>query len=417
MGHRSAFRSLRTLTGLGFAVLLFAAEASATTGQPRSFEMREIRPAQASQVKSGVLVRQDATLEAANRAAGMPTSPEPGRRIQQAVIKIETYGQDTAEPTYFPDARVTLAGSPTRDPDAQLNVGFGNQSGTVCQVNAVIGGETNDYRGTGYQFGGYNPDYFPSPPKPWDCVAVFLDDGTSGPPTTTYDAMVAPLVDTRESARLKIRGVTLLGQKQKTLRLVRGAPTQIWVEVGNTGKVRTGKLVFRGSGKGLKVSRGKAEPISEGRDSSASVKVRLTGRQKRTKLNIRVGDGKVSTTRTLRVVRVNPPKRPLAGTYRSPAGNVRFTIKRSRIVGWNGTMTTRCGGYPDNFTYSTNTYDFPVTKIPKNGIVERSSKGKLYSAHLRMRVAGGKVTRGLFTYYGPNRCYASVNFDAKRRGR
>lgn len=415
MGRGSAFQSLRTLTGLAFAVLFFAGDAAA--GQLRSFEMPSGPSAHVSQAKAGVLVRQDATLGAANRATGMPTSPEPGRRIQGATIKIETYGQDTTEPTYFPDVRVTLAGQPTRDPDAQLNVGFGNQAGSTCQVNAIVGGETSDYRGTQYQYGGYNPDYFPTPPKPWDCVAVFLDDSTSGPATTAYDALVAPLVDTRESARLKIREVTLLGQRQKTLRLVRGVPTQISIEVRNTGKVRTGKLSFRGSGKGVKVTRASAEPVTEDSDRSASVKVRLAGRQKRTKLKLRVGDGKVSAVTTLRVVRVNPPKRPRAGSYRSPSGSVRFMIKRGRIVGWNGTMTTRCGGYPDNFTYSTNTYDFPTTKIPRNGIVERSSKGNLYSAHLRLKVAGGRVTRGLFTYFGPNRCFASVPFDAKRSGR
>lgn len=416
MGRRPTFRSIQTLAALALTTSLYAGQAAASDSHLPAFTMPAERSAHVSQDKSGVLIRQDATLTVANRANGMPATADPGRQLQGAKIGIETYGQDTPEPSYFLDISVTLAGTPGSDPDALLNVGFGNQSGTACQLNAVVRARTSDYDGREYHLIGYNPEYFPTPPNPWDCVAVFLDDAISGPPTTTYDAMVAPLTDTRESARLEVEAVTLLGRKQKSLKLVRGSSTQIGIELKNTGKVRTGKLTLRGSGKGIKVSRGTSDPIGDGSTSSATLKVKLTGSRKRTKVKLRIGDGKVSATRTLGVVRVNPPKRPRAGSYRSSSGDVRFSIRRGRIVGWNGTMTTRCGGFPDNFTYTTNTYDFPRTKVPRNGIVQESSKGDLYSAFLRLRIAGSKVTQGLFTYYGPDRCFASVPFTAKRTG-
>ncbi|MBN8866546.1 MAG: hypothetical protein J0H98_03230 [Solirubrobacterales bacterium] len=365
-----------------------------------------------------VLVRQDANLTVANRAGGMPTSSVPGRQLAGATIKVETYGQGTSTPTYFVNGAVTLAGVPTSDPDAELNLGFGHRKGTVCELAALLTTDTGDYWGTRYEFVGYNPDYFPTPSRPWECVAVFLDDSFSGtPPTATYDAFVAPLVDTRESPRLSVTRVDLLGQKQKTLRLVPGVATRIGVSFRNAGKVATGKLTVKGSGKGIRVRSQRTGPLASESSGSASVPVRLTGRQKKTSLRIVVGDGSTRAVRKLRVVRVKPPRRPLAGSYRSPSGNVRFDVRGGRMIGWTGTMTTRCGGFPDPYTYSTNTYSFPSRKIPRNGILQTSARGSNYGTSLRLRIVGGKVTRGLFNYAGPARCSASLAFEAKRAGR
>ncbi|MBN8870936.1 MAG: hypothetical protein J0H66_13730 [Solirubrobacterales bacterium] len=367
---------------------------------------------------ASVLVRQDAALTTANRASGMPTSTAPGRQLSKVTIGIETYGQDTSEPSYFVDAKIELAGQPIGDPDAELNLGFGHREGTVCKLAALQNQDTSDYSGSSYQFGGYNPDYFPTPSRPWDCVAVFLDDSFGGGPAgSTYDAFVGPLKDTRHSASLKITRVDLLGQKLGNLRLVRGVPTTIGVDFRNTGKVSTGVLRIKGSGKGIRGAPARVPKLSDDSSSSASIKVRLAGRQKRTRLRIVITDGSAKAVRTIRITRVRPPRRPVAGSYRSKSGNVWFTIRRGKIVGWRGTMITRCGGFPDNFTYTTNTYSHPSAKIPRNGIVQSVDRAELYTTSLRLRIAGSKVTRGLFTYYGPDRCFASVNFTAKRKGR
>lgn len=368
--------------------------------------------------EASVLVRQDAVLTTANRVSGMPTSSAPGRQLSQVTIGIETYGQDTSEPSYFLDAEVELAGQPVGDPDAELNLGFGHREGTVCNLAALLTQDTSDYSGSSYRFDGYNPDYFPTPSRPWDCVAVFLDDSFGGGPVgSTYDGFVGPLKDTRHSASLKITRVDLLGQKLGNLRLVRGVPTTVGVAFRNTGKIYTRALTIKGSGKGIRVASARAPKLDDDSSSSASIKVRLTGRQKRTRLRIVVTDGSVKAVRTVRVTRVRPPRRPVAGSYRSKSGDVSFMVRRGRVVGWRGTMITRCGGFPDNFTYTTNTYSHPSTKIPRNGIVQSVDRADLYTTSLRLRIAGSKVTRGLFTYYGPDRCFASVNFDASRKGR
>jgi hypothetical protein len=367
---------------------------------------------------ASVLVRQDAVLTAADRATGMPTNTAPGRQLSKATVGIETYGQDSSEPSYFVDAQVVLAGQPVGDPDAELNLGFGHREGSVCKLAALLSEDTSHYSGSSYQFVGYNPDYFPTPSRPWDCVAVFLDDSFgAGPAGSTSDAFVGPLKDTRHSARLKITRVDLLGQKLGNLRLVRGVPTTVGVDFRNTGKVSTRALRIKGSGKGVRVVPARSPKLSDGSSSSAGIKVRLTGRQKRTRLRIVVTDGGVKAVRTVRVTRVRPPRRPVAGSYRSKSGDVWFTIRHGRIVGWHGTMTTRCGGFPDNFTYTTNTYSHPSTKIPRNGIVQSADRARLYTTSLRLRIAGNRVTRGLFTYYGPDRCFASVDFTARRKGR
>lgn len=409
-------RSLVAALSAGSTIAVAAAAVAAAGAAAPSFPL-PAATAGASKA-GGVLVRQDATLTAANRATGMPTTSDPSRQLERATVEIETYGQDTPEPSYFIEGSVQLAGIPSGDPDAEVNLGFGHQEGSSCQLAAVIPKETSDYDGSTYYFTGYNPDYFPSPSRPWDCLAAYVDDSFSGgPATVTHDAFVGPLIDTRQSPRLAITRVDLLGQKQKSLKLVRGIPTEVGISLRNSGKVATGRLTAKGSGKGVRVAARKLDPIAGERDGSTSVKVRLTGRQKRTKVRIVVTDGSSRAVRTLRVTRAKPPRRPAAGRYRSRAGDVDFMVRKGRIVGWRGSMTTRCGGFPDPFTYTRNTYSFRTVKVPRNGIVQAVERGSLYTAALRLRIAGRKVTRGLFSYYGPDRCFASATFKARRTGR
>lgn len=367
---------------------------------------------------TGVLIRQDAELTIANRIPGMPTSSAPGQQLERVSVDIETYGQSTSEPSYFVKARLELSGQPTGNPDAELNLGFGHSQGNSCSLAALLTGETSGARGTVYDFHGHNPRHFPTPSRPWDCVAAFVDNSFDGEPATrTYDALVAPLTDIRHAPRLRITRVDLLGKKQKNLRLVRGVPTWINVSFRNTGKAPSAGISVKGSGKGLRVADQRVRALSSGSTSSASVKVRLAGPQKRSRLRIVINDGSSRSVRTLRVTRVKPPRRPVSGSYRSRSGDVSFTVRRGRIVGWIGTMTTRCGGYPDNFHYSTNTYSFPTVRVPRNGILQAKETAELFSISLRLRISGRKAVQGLFNYYGPDRCFASANFTATRTGR
>lgn len=348
----------------------------------------------------------------------MPTSTAPGRQLTRATIGIQVYGEKTADPRYFVDAEIELAGQPAGDPDAELNLGLGHREGSACILVALLTEETSDYSGARYDLSGYNPNNFATPSRPWDCVAVYLDNSFGGAPATqTHDALVGSLRNTRHSPRLRIPRVDLLGQKLGNLKLVRGIPTRIEVDIRNVGKASSAGITVRGSGKGLRVNRQKARKLSDGSSTSVSLPVRLVGRQKRTRLKIVVSDGGVKAVRTIRVTRVKPPRRPAAGSYRSPKRKVSFKVRGGRIIGWHGTMLTRCGGFPDHFRYSTNSYSFPRAKIPRNGIVQAQARGKLYSVSLRLRIVGSKVTRGHFAYYGPDRCYASVSFNARRTGR
>lgn len=404
------------LAGLILAVTAAAAPAQSQLG---SFAMPAGPSARTSATgSSAVLVRQHAVLTPANRATGMPNTTEPGRRLKQVRVEIQPTGQGTSEPTYFvQDSFAELEGMPQGDPDATVNLGLGHRTDTTCDLAAVISEQTSDFGGDIYEFVGYNPTYFPTPSRPWDCVAAFVDDSNGGAPTVTYDAFVAPLTDVRESPRLKIKAVRLLGQKKKKLKLVRGIPTQIEIKVRNAGKVPSGKLTVKGKGKGLSVTSRRLDAVGKESDRSGSVKVRLKGARKRTKLRIVATDGSVRSAVTLKVVRVKPPRRPAVGSYRDKSGRIKFTVRRGKIIGWRGSMGTRCGGYPDLPTYTFNTYSFRTVKIPRNGIVQAVERGELYSASLRLRIVGGKVSRGLFSYGGPDRCAASATFTARRTGR
>ncbi len=362
-----------------------------------------------------VLVQQDATLTTAQRTTGMPKSNDAGRQLSRATIKVEVTGLGS-DTTYFPSSRVSLRDYGSADDT--IRIGFGNQVGSTCSLNAWAGSANTNWGGKDFEIsGGYNPDYFATPTKPWDCVVVVLRDNSTG---SEIDALVGSLKNTYHQPRLTVAKPKLLGKSPKKLGLVQGVKTEIEVTVKNTGQAVAQNVVITGQGKGgktkVKVKKTKTDNIEPGR--SATVKVPVTLKSKKAKkLVLRVRGQGVETKRVIKLKRVKAPKRPVTGQYRSKDGSVTFRIEKGRVVNFRVRALTRCGIAPNPYQYTWNTYDFPRTKVPRNGIVQKGAKGKNWGAGLRMRVTGKKVTRGLFNYFGPAFCSVASSFTAKRVGK
>lgn len=372
-------------------------------------------PAPTAAASGQVLVKQTATMTGANRI--VDTQPPSDRRIQRADVEIDVTGKPGSY-TYFVGADVTLAEPPNTD-ELRLILGFGHRSGGPCTIDTWVGNaRTSAAIDEYYINGGYNPDYFATPARPWDCVGVALTSNTAEP-LVVHDHLAADLKSTYQAPKLTVGKVALLGKNVKQLRLVRGVPTEVHVTVRNHGKVSAGRVrvTGKGNGKGVKVGTVRSgDALGPGRTTTLRIPIRINARKAR-KVRLTVQGGGVKGSRTIVVRPVKAPPRPLAGTYRSPDGRVHFRVRNGRIINWRGTMTTRCGIAPSPYTYTQNTYDFPARKIPRNGIVQASARGSNFPTSLRLRIAGGKVTRGLFTYAGPAACSASVAFTARRVGR
>ncbi|MDP9820538.1 hypothetical protein [Nocardioides massiliensis] len=379
-------------------------------------------PVPVASASGKVLVKQTASLG----ASANPSTDDPGRQIASARFDIEVLGATTARPHYSVDARLTLRGDPQTqyDDDARLVFGFGHRDGTRCEVKAALTDETYGAAGATYSVVGYtddNPDMshqLPRPARPWSCVVAVvepIDGPLLGP--SPYDAVVGALANTYQAPKLSVGKVALLGKNVKQLRLVRGVPTEVHVTVRNRGEVSAGRVRVTGKGKGVKVGATRSDAaLGPGRTTALRIPIRINAARAR-KVRLTVQGGGVKASRVIVVRPTKAPPRPLAGTYRSPDGRVHFRVRNGRIVNWRGTMTTRCGIAPSPYTYTQNTYDFPARKIPRNGIVQASARGSNFGTSLRLRIAGGKVTRGLFTYAGPAACSASVAFTARRVGR
>jgi hypothetical protein len=96
---------------------------------------------------------------------------------------------------------------------------------------------------------------------------------------------------------------------------------------------------------------------------------------------------------------------------------VDFTVRGGKVRGFRINTQTTCGGYPDIPTTTTNTYDFPTVRIPRNNEVV-GSDGKeggtaSYSVSLDLEFVSRTKVIGSFSYYGPARCVAHDGFTAR----
>lgn len=403
------------LSGVVLGIALVPGVATAAPEEPRGPLGLPVPMPQAAPVKPAVagqvLVRQKASFRGSS-----PSSVPKRFRIGQVSVDVEVLS------SLFIDAHVTLGDYAATDDEALVAVQFGyaNAAKSCVGVASATKFEETDTYTLRYHLFGYTPSSWGEKPRtPWNCViAATLDPDT----LAVRDQQAGALVNTYEAPRLTVDKVAVLGQKQKVLKVAKGGWTPVEVTVANRGTRAAGQVTVTAKGRGLKVTRGSLDRLAKGGSSSAVIRVKPVGRKKPGKLRITAhAAGGVVVHRTIRAKRVKAPKRPAAGSYRNPSGTVRFSIKKGRVTGFRATTLTQCGGYGSIPTSQQTTYDFPKRKIPRNGILTASARGKAYgtpwSTTLRFRVAGKKVTRGLFTYYGPGGCSAVEGFNAKRTGR
>lgn len=342
------------------------------------------------------------------RPAGMPTSSVPARQLASAKVT-----QDLVKDRVR--ATVVLRGIPTTATNAQVHVEFGNAVDNSCHGDVGLSSPTHSGLSSGFTREGRTITLSKAVSEAgymdWDCAFVAITDPGA---QTTYDAVVGGLTNVMARPRLKVATVQLLRKNVRTVKLVRNVWTVLEVRVKNPSRVATTKVVLRGSGKGLRVKTVRIGKIYDDSSALARLRVKLT-RKKATTLKLKVvGSGGAEATRKVGVASTKAPPRPAAGHYKSEDGRLSFRIKKGRVVGFRSQQWTTCGGYPDLPTSSWVTYDFPRTVVPRNGIVDARQKHELFTAGLQMKVAGKKATQGYFFYSGPNRCFASSKFTARR---
>lgn len=259
----------------------------------------------------------------------------------------------------------------------------------------------------------------------WDCAFVYTEsvggarlDGLGGGLTPVYG-----------TPKLAVTDVQVLRKKQKRLKLVRGVWTVVEVTVANSSQYGAPNVRITGKGKGMQV-----KPVSVGEvhrnggKSTVRMKVRLKGKRKKSKLRLTAASPRGgSATRTIRVKRVKPAKRPANGRYRAKVkgskAKVTFRVKKGRVVNFRvrgARMTCRAPmQYP---TYYTTNLTYPKkVKVPRSGVVDAKrawKKGNAwYDAYLRMKASGKRVKQGNYTYVTANWCRTSIDFTARRVGR
>lgn len=372
-------------------------------------------PAPEAAASGKVLVKQTATMTGANRITG--TVPPPDRRIERASVNIDVTGRPGTY-TYFIGADVTLTEPPNTN-DLLLILGFGHRSNGTCSIDTWVG-DTRTYTANDEYFidGGYNPKSFARPSRPWDCVSVALTSSTANP-VVVHDQVAANLKNTFHSPKLAVGQVRFLGKKVKQLRLVRGTKNFVEVTVRNRGKASARNVRLTGTGKGVQVGKARTATLVDGRATTFRIPIRINAAKPR-KVRLTVRGGGVRASRVIVVRPTKAPPRPVAGRYRSPDGRVTFRVRNGRVANVRVTTMTRCGVAPSPYTYTQNTYDFPTRKVPRNGILDAVARGKAagetYGTALRLRIAGSRVTHGVFTYGGPGACSAIEGFTARRVG-
>lgn len=412
-----------TMVGLLATTLLtvpvHAASAASQSDGPRErseFQMPvpagESLGAYAKPKKGQVLFRQRAVLTAANRSDGMPQTTAPALTLERATVTVAIGDKE-----HYVEASVKLR-APAGDYSGISNVvelALGHLDGSTCRVDPVDWTYLINDDGTEFM-----NEHVDAPRKPWNCVVVLVVNPNA---ESVHDAFVGRLTNQYRKPQLKIGAVSVLGKNQKKrLRLVRRAWTGVDVVVRNTGTVpaRAVRVTARGKRVKAKVAKGVViEPKSK-----ATVRIRIRpNRNNAGPIRIVANRPGVRGVRKLRLRPTPVPQRPRNGRYRDPSNKVTFQVRNGRITRFRINTRTRCGGVGGSIpTYTNNTYDFPRTKVGKNGIVDRVQRGKndvwRWSASLKMRVAGNKVTQGRFQFYNAaGYCQATETFTARRVGK
>lgn len=238
-------------------------------------------------------------------------------------------------------------------------------------------------------------------------LGAVVSSGAVTEPTYAHEA---------EQPALAVTSVRLLDSAKQPLKLMRGVWTTIEVDVKNPGDVDAEGVVVTGKGKGLQVKKKKVGTVSTVIGTTTTVKVRLKGKRKQSVLRIQAAGSGAKAVRTVKVKRIKP-KKPVAGKYRDKKNGIVFRVRNGRVVKFKGEIQSQCGDWPQ-FTYNTQQWSFPKTKIGKDGIIRKTVRKKNRRLDLQMRVAGRKATQGRFDYSSPDGyCHGSTWFSARRVGK
>lgn len=341
-----------------------------------------------------------------------PRGDQPGRHLRSAVVTVD---YDHARSRAWIKADVVLKAAPP-DSTSLVEVGVGLLvGGNECVIHDRI---TQDLRSTsGTRIEIIDPGQFDTR---WNCALVLVRPRGSDNTSDIHDAMVGRLTDSHIQPRLTVSHPRLLDRAQKQVRLVRGVAQNHEFVVKNTGQYRARNVVVTARGKGMKKVRRQVGTIQPGEEARVKVPLRLTSKKKRAAVRITVSGSGVRASRVVKVRAVKAPVKPRAGAWRSNDKTFTFKVKSGRITQFRGiNMRMQCGGYGSFPTYRNVSLSFPKVKVPRHGYVDaikRYRKGDVwYTATLRGRVVGKKMTQARFTYSTAGNCRVSEGFTARRR--
>ncbi len=359
-----------------------------------------------------LLFERTATLTTS--VAGMPVAhAEAGERIESFDVTVQ-YDEAKQRANFF--ARGQMAGESPGWPGVQVTAGVGTFVGATCQVgdvgDSVRYAARSDPADRGILLAELDFAYDIRP----DCAVVVSADWETG---EILDAKVGPLQDVWLEAGLDAEKVTMLGTKQKQLKLIRGVRQLHQLQVTNPGSYRAVDVRVTGAGKGVKVKPVTISRIEPGETFVPYVEVTLKGRQKRTSARFTVSGSGITDTITLPVRRIQPPARPADGRW--AGGSFTFRVAKGKITSFYGSgLEMECrtpGAYPTKKNVS---LTFPTTKVPRHGYVQatagESEGGVAWSAKLTGYISGKKFIRGSFTY-GTGNCWVDEAVRATRVGR
>ncbi|WP_313405825.1 hypothetical protein [Aeromicrobium sp.] len=340
---------------------------------------------------------------------GYPVSGTPAnRQLQRANVYVH-YDEDG---DIILETDAWVKGDPSSNPDTAVRAHLGVVAGNSCELT---GHYDDGVVPNGRKYWVWERD-LPSP-RNWDCAVVMTIDRASG---ATVDAMGGSLTNQYAQPRLTVAQPRLLDKAQKQVRLVRRVAQDHTFVVKNTGEYRARNVVVTARGKGMKTVRRNAGTLAPGAEASVKVPLRLMSRKKRATVRITASGSGVSTSRIVRVRAVKAPAKPRAGAWRSTDKTFTFKVRKGRITGFRGiNMRMQCGGYGTFPTYRNVSLTFPTVKVPRHGYVDaikKYRKGNVwYTATLRGRVVGKKMTQARYTYSTAGGCRVSEGFTARRR--
>ncbi|SEB50986.1 hypothetical protein SAMN04489844_0346 [Nocardioides exalbidus] len=408
--------SITSTIGLVAALAAAVTAAPATAADddprvaPRSFEMRAPASSSYRTGEATRLVSATATFTPAKRVPGMPTSTAPQHQFVMpggSLSVTVSYGYDwrTDALTYHYSLDTEM-GAPDPTGKTRTLLGFGTIQGNSCQVEEATSAWLYSNIPDVLLYDDKDtPDLASA--AAWNCSVLLVDNGSTS--STPYDAFVSALDVVTATPQLSVR-------TPKRDRLVKKVWTRIPVTVANAAPegVDARDVVVTGSGKGVKVRPFEVGALEGEDDTEGYVWARLT-RPKATLRLVVSEKGEVLGRSTVKLRTRPAPRPPRAGSW--SAAGVDFTVRGGKVRGFRITTQTRCGGYPDIPTTTTNSYSFVTTAIPRNNELvgtERKDAGDAsYSAYLEIEFVSPTKAKGSFSYYGPARCVAVDGFTAR----